>query len=159
MSSFLSNYCFIRCPARPASRNSLIQDDNNTTDDSDIYGDLGECSIKSEYSNSMISTLISQSSTELENFDLYKKEEHDILENLDRSVHVNLSVVSHKLLISSQIRSRVVSDIEVSRHNTFVNVVHYFLDIALIVLALLYEALCFFNHFKVFFCHLIFYVV
>ena len=31
----------------------------------------------------MISTLISQSSTELENFDLYKKEEHDILENID----------------------------------------------------------------------------
>ena len=74
---------FYRFPARPPSRNSLIQDDNNTTDDSDIYGDLGDCSIKSEYSNSMISTLISQSSTELENFDICKKDENDILENID----------------------------------------------------------------------------
>ena len=83
MSSFLSNYCFYRCPARPPSRNSLIQDDNNTTDDSDIYGDLGDCSIQSEYSNSMISTLISRSSTELDNSDLYNKDENEILENID----------------------------------------------------------------------------
>ena len=72
-----------RCPKRALSRNSLIRDDGIDTDESDIYGDLGDCSIKSEYSNSIISTVISSNSKEFGKFDGHDQDECGILDNID----------------------------------------------------------------------------
>ena len=124
MCIFLSNKCFYRFPARPPSRNSLIKDDNSITDDSDVYGDLGDCSIKSECSNSMISTLISQSSTELENFDLYKKDENDILENIDLALSFEemsdaLTTSASSFTMASSIESRSIRTMKLNPNIQF----------------------------------------
>ena len=59
-------------------RNFSIQENSDTLSNSDISGDLGDYSITSEYSNSMISTLISQNSKVFGNINNHEEDGDEI---------------------------------------------------------------------------------
>ena len=65
------------------SRNSSIQENSDALSNSDISGDLGDYSITSECSSSMISTLISQNSKEFGNISNHEEDGEELLENID----------------------------------------------------------------------------
>ena len=78
--TFIIHY---RNTARRVSTNFSIQENSDILSNSDISGDLGDYSIASEYSNSMISTLISQSSKELRITNNREEDGEELLENID----------------------------------------------------------------------------
>ena len=76
-------FIYYRNSAKRVSRNSSIQENSDALSNSDISGDLGDYSITSECSSSMISTLISQNSKEFGNISNHEEDGEELLENID----------------------------------------------------------------------------